>query len=216
MVREEAFRRAVPLVRGRTALLVVDMQGAFVHPGEALEVPAARDAVPRIRALLEAFREKRAPIAFTQFTYAPAAPLLVGEVHPEHRPAPPGAPRGFGRPSSSCLEGDAATAVIPELAPAANELVVTKHSYDGFHGTVLDGALRARGVGTLVITGTMTDVCVLATVSGGFSREYRMVVVEDAVATLTPEIQQATLDIVRRAYARVMSAKEVADEVAAW
>jgi nicotinamidase-related amidase len=65
-----------------------------------------------------------------------------------------------------------------------------------------------------VITGTMTDICVLGTVIGGFNREYRLIVVEDGVATLWPEIQRATLDIIRRAYARVLSAKEVADELA--
>ena len=112
--------------------------------------------------------------------------------------------------------GDSGTRVIPDLQPAPDELVVTKHGYDAFHGTVLDGALRARGVRTLVVTGTMTDICVLATVAGAFHREYRVAVVEDGVATLWPEIQQASLDIMRRAYARVMSAKEVADEVSAW
>ena len=213
MARQEAFRRAVPLDREGTALLVVDMQRGFVDPGEAMEVPPARDIVPRIRALLVAFRAARLPVAFTEFTYSPAAPLLVGEVHPEHRPAEPGAPRGFGVPSSSCLAGDPSTRVIPDLQPLDSELVVTKHGYDGFHGTVLDGALRARSVRTVVVTGTMTDVCVLATVIGGFHREYRMVVVEDAVATLWPEIQRATLDVIRRAYARVMSAREVADEI---
>jgi len=45
---------------------------------------------------------------------------------------------------------------------------------------------------------------------------FRCVVVEDGVATLWPEIQRATLDIIRRAYARVASAKEVADEIALW
>ena len=216
MDRQETFRRAPPLDRGRTALLVVDMQRAFVEPGQAMEVPPARDTVPRIQELLAIFREKALPVAFTQFTYSPAAPLLVGELHPEHRPAPPGAPRGFGLPSSSCLAGEDNVRVIPELEPRADELVVTKHYYDGFHGTVLDGALRARGVTTLVITGTMTDICVLATVIGGFNREYRIAVVEDGVATLWPEIQRATLDIIRRAYARVVSAKEIADELAAW
>jgi hypothetical protein len=68
--------------------------------------------------------------------------------------------------------------------------VVSKHYYDGFNGTVLDEALRARGVTTLAVTGTMTDIRVLATVIGGFNREYRLVVVEDAVATLWPEIQR--------------------------
>ncbi len=62
----------------------------------------------------------------------------------------------------------------------------------------------------------MTDICVLATVIGGFNREYRILVVEDAVATLWSEIQRATLDIIRRAYARVLSAKELADELAGW
>lgn len=62
----------------------------------------------------------------------------------------------------------------------------------------------------------MTHICVLASVVGAFNREYRLVVVEDAVATLWPEIQRATLDIFRRAFARVASAKEVADEMATW
>jgi ureidoacrylate peracid hydrolase len=214
--RADAFRGALPLEPGRTALLVVDMQRAFVEPGEAMEVPPAREVIPRIQELVGIFREKRLPVVFTEFTYSPAAPLLVGQLHPEHRPAIPGTPTGFGRPSSSCLEGADNARVIAELTPRAEELVVRKHYYDGFNGTVLDGALRARGVRTLVVTGTMTDICVLGTVIGGFNREYRLIVVEDGVATLWPEIQRATLDIIRRAYARVLTAKEVADEVARW
>jgi len=214
--REEAFRRALPLEPGCTALLIVDMQRAFVEAGQAMEVPSAREIVPRIQELLAISREKHLPVVFTEFTYSPAAPLLVGELHPEHRRAAPGAATGFGRPSSSCLEGEDNARVVPELAPRADELVVHKHYYDGFNGTVLDGALRARGVRTLVVTGTMTDICVLATVIGGFNREYRILVVEDAVATLWSEIQRATLDIIRRAYARVLSAKELADELAGW
>ena len=216
MDRQETFRRVLPLEPGRTALVVVDMQRAFVEPGEAMEVPPAREIIPRIQELLGVFREKALPVVFTEFTYSPNAPLLVGELHPEHRLAMPGVPRGFGLPSSSCLEGEDNARVVPELEPRRDELVVRKPYYDGFNGTVLDGALRARGVTTLVVTGTLTDICVLATVIGGFNREYRMAVVEDGVATLWPEIQRATLDIIRRAYARVVTAKEIADEVAAW
>ena len=214
--RREAFERAIPLVPGRTALLVVDMQRAFLEPGEAMEVPPARDVVPRIGELIAIFRDKRLPVVFTRFTYSAAAPLLVGELHPEHRPATPGAPVGLGLPSSSCLEGQDNVGIVPDLEPRAGELVIDKRYYDGFNGTVLDGALRARGITTLVVTGTMTDICVLATVVGGFNREYRMVVVEDGVATLWPAIQDAALDILGRAYARVTSAKEVAAQLAGW
>jgi ureidoacrylate peracid hydrolase len=199
-----------------TALLVIDMQRGFVHAGEAMEVPAAREAVPRIRTLVDAFRAKGRPVVFTEFVYSDAAPLLVGAIHPEHLRALPGTPRGFGVPSSSCHEDDPSVATVDELAPRADELVVRKRWYDAFAGTPLDGALRARGVDTLVVTGTMTDICVLATVVGAFSREYRITVVEDAVTTLWPEIHRATLDIIGRAYGRITSAKEVADVVGAW
>jgi nicotinamidase-related amidase len=216
MDRREAFERAITLVPGRTALLVVDMQRAFLEPGEAMEVPPARDVVPRIGELIAIFRDKRLPVVFTRFTYSAEAPLLVGELHPEHRRAMPGAPVGTGRPSSSCLEGQDNVRIVAGLEPRAGELVIDKRYYDGFNGTALDGALRARGITTLVVTGTMTDICVLATVVGGFNREYRMVVVEDGVATLWPGIQDAALDILGRAYARVMAAKAVADQLAGW
>ncbi len=214
--RAATFERVLALERGRTALLVVDMQRGFLDPGEALEVPPAREIVPAIRALLEAFRGKRLPVAFTEFTYSPAVPLLVGALHPEHQPALPGAPRGFGRPSSNCLEGTESARTIAALAPRADEPVIRKRWYDAFAGTELDGALRSRGVTSLVVTGTMTDICVLSTVVGAFNREYRITVVEDGVATLWPEIQRATLDIVGRAFGRVVSSKHVLDTVGGW
>jgi biuret amidohydrolase len=213
MDRTEAFEEALRLQPGRTALVVVDMQRAFLDPGEAMEVPPARDIVPQIQSLLDLFRGKRLPIVFTEFTYSEDVPVLVGLLHPEHRRAAPGAPRGFGRPSSSCLAGEANVRVVPDLAPRDGELVVAKHYYDGFNGTVLDAALRSRDVTHLVLTGTMTDICVLGTVIGGMNREYRMTVVEDGTATLWPEIQHATLDIIRRAYARVLTAKQIAEEI---
>jgi len=153
---------------------------------------------------------------FTEFTYSPAVPILAGQLHPEHRPAAPGAPRGFGLPSSSCLEGDASAGTIDALAPRPDELVIRKRWYDGFAGTELDGALRARGITSLVLTGTMTDICVLSTVVGAFNREYRISVVEDGVATLWPEIQRATLDIVGRAFGRVVQSGEVLATISGW
>ena len=216
MDRRESFEQAIRLAPGHTALLVVDMQRAFLDPGQAMEVPPARDIVPRLHELLAIFRDKNLPVVFTRFTYSANVPLLVGELHPEHRAAAPGAPVGFGLPSSSCLEGEDNVGVVPDLEPRPGELVVDKRYYDGFNGTALDGALRARGITTLVVTGTMTDICVLATVIGGFNREYRIVVVEDGVATLWPEIQRAALDIMGRAYARIAFAKDIADQVAGW
>jgi nicotinamidase-related amidase len=214
--RRDTFERALAPEPGRTALVVVDMQRGFLDEGEAMAVPPAREIIPAIQTLLGVFRARRLPVVFTEFVYSESVPVLIGALHPEHRPAAPGAPRGFGLPSSSCLEGTASAETIPDLAPLAGEITVRKRGYDAFAGTSLDRALRARNVTSLVVTGTMTDICVLATVTAALHREYRVSVVEDGVATLWPEIQRATLDIIGRAYARVVTSKEVADQISRW
>src|SRR5439155_14270656 len=112
----ETFERVLTPEPGRTALVVVDMQRGFLDVGEAMEVPPAREIVPVIQSLLSVFRAKRLPVVFTEFVYSEAVPVLIGSLHPEHRPAPPGAPRGFGLPSSSCLEGTASAETVPDLA----------------------------------------------------------------------------------------------------
>ena len=214
--RRETFERELAPEPGRTALVVVDMQRGFLDPAEAMEVPPARETVGAIQTLLALFRARRMLVVFTEFAYSESAPLLVGRLHPEHQPAKPGAPRGFGLPSSSCLEGTPSADTVPELAPCPGELVVRKRGYDAFAGTPLDEALRARNVTSLVVAGTMTDICVLATVIGAFHREYRVTVVEDGVSTLWPEIQRATLDIIGRAYGRIATTKEISDQISSW
>ena len=67
MTRREAFDRILKPEPGRTALLVVDMQRGFLDPGEALEVPQARDIVPCLRTLIATFRAQRLPVVYTEF-----------------------------------------------------------------------------------------------------------------------------------------------------
>src|SRR3989441_4120046 len=128
--RAATFERVLAPGPGRTALLVVDMQRGFVEPGEAMEVPPARASVPVIRALVALFRSRRLPVVFTAFVYSPDVPLLVGELHPEHKPAAPGAPRGFGMPSSSCLAGSPSARGVEALAPRPGEPGIGKRWYD--------------------------------------------------------------------------------------
>ena len=130
--------------------------------------------------------------------------------------------RGSSRLSSGprVLELDTSTSLarsVPCGVRLTNRLL--EHPL-GIHGIPrrpnCDSQLREQGVTTLVITGTMTDICVLATVVGAFNREYRITVVEDAVSTLWPEIQRATLDIIGRAFGRVVSSKTVVDTLTTW
>src|ERR1041385_2246490 len=85
--RIEETHRCVP---GRTALLVVDMQRGFLDPGASLEVPRGGEAIPRLRALIEACRACEVTVVFTQFVYSTAVPCLRGDPFGiEHLPVSP-------------------------------------------------------------------------------------------------------------------------------
>jgi len=219
-LKQERIDELHRLQPGRTALLVIDMQRGFLDPGAALEVPPGRDVVPHLRRLVEASRREGVPVLFTQFVYAPAVPCLRGDPFgPEHLPARPGGPTGFGLPSSNCLiapvadRGPDSAEVIPELAPRPDELVVRGHTYDKFLGTPLDLALRSRDVRHLIVTGILTDVCVNCTLLSAANRDYRVTAVTDGVATLWPELQQACFTIWRRKFARLRDTAAVLAEL---
>jgi len=196
------------------------MQRGFLDPGAALEVPRGRAIIPAIRRLIGACRACGAPVIYTRFVYSAALPCLRGDPFGiEHLPAPPGQPIGFGRPSSNCLIGPGAgkgaesAEIVPELAPRPGELVIDGHTYDKFHGTPLDLALRARGITHLAIVGVTTDICVNCTVLSAANRDYRVTVVTDGVATIDDAIEKACFRIWERKFARLRTAARVAAEL---
>jgi ureidoacrylate peracid hydrolase len=216
----DQLHRCVP---GQTALLVVDMQHGFLDPGASLELPKGRDLVPRLRRLIATCRRVGVPVIFTQFVYSTAVPCLRGAPFGiEHLPAVPGGQTGFGRPSSNCLigpnpgTGAESAAILPELAPRPDELVVAGHTYDKFYGTPLDLALRSRGITHVLISGVTTDVCVNSTLLSAANRNYRVTAVTDGMATLEDDIHEACLRIWARKFARLRTTAELIAELQGW
>jgi nicotinamidase-related amidase len=197
-----------PLRPAEQGLLVVDMQNDFVRKGAPQEVPDARAVIPTIRRLVDAFRRAGRPVFYTRFLAGPNPTLMwvwSPECGEELRSCWPGHFRRY-EDSDEPLEGPA---IVRELAPAAGEIVVDKYGYGGFHNTVLEDALRARGVRQVVVTGTVTQICVEETVREGFHRSLEMVVVRDAVASFDPQLHDATLKNLAMKFALVTRAEEV-------
>ena len=215
--RQERIDTLHAIQRERTALLVIDMQRGFLESGAALEVPPGRELIPRISRLVDFCRQVHVPVIFTEFVYSTAVPCLRGDPFgPEHLPSETGKPTGFGYPSSNCLIGEQGVNspdIIPQLAPAKDELVVRAGAYDKFYGTNLDHALRSRDIRYLIITGIMADICVNCTLLSASTREYRVTAVTDAVATLWPDILKACFDIWKRKFARLRTTEEIIAEL---
>lgn len=157
-----------------TALIVVDMQYDFVDPDGALAVPDALATVPRVRELLEWARGEEIPVVFTQDTHRPGDPEW----------------ELWGRHAE---RGTPGWEILGELAPRDGELVLEKVRYDGFYGTRLDHELRLRGIDTLVICGTVANICVHYTAASAALRWYRVIHPVDALSAMTPFDKAAAL-----------------------
>lgn len=211
-----AAQSALPfdIVVSRTALLVVDMQNDFVRVGAPQEVPDTRLTIPVIRSLIDRFHDLGRPVVYTRFIAGPEPTLMwrwSPELAPPQRSCRPGVWRTYADADGE-REG---IAVIDELAPAAGDLVVDKMGYGAFHRTQLIDLLEARGVDSVVVTGTVTQICVDETVRGAFEAGFQAIAVEDAVSSFDPVLHAATLRNLAMKFARVMTSAQVLAEFAA-
>jgi nicotinamidase-related amidase len=85
------------------------------------------------------------------------------------------------------IHGTKGATVIPQLAPAAGEVVIPKRRYSGFFGTDLDITLRERGIDTLRLVGDCTNICVLYTAADARNLGYAVEVVKDGVTSFDLE-----------------------------
>ena len=158
----------------KTALVIVDMQNDFVKEGGTLVVPDAEATLPKLRGLLDLARGSGMKVIFTQDTHAEGDPEW--EIWPEH-----------------VREGSWGWEIVEELAPREDELVIRKVRYDAFYGTHLDHYLRVWDVDTLVICGTVANICVHYTAASAALRWFGVVVPRDATSALDPFDLEASL-----------------------
>jgi nicotinamidase-related amidase len=99
--------------------------------------------------------------------------------------------------------------IIPELAPAAGEIVVTKTTDSALTGTNLRLVLQNMGIRNLIVTGIYTDQCVSSTVRGLADESFNVIVIEDCCAAATDELHRQELEIINMIYCHVMQADEL-------
>lgn len=176
------------------ALIVVDMQNDFVHPGAPMEVAGARDILPGLGRLIAAFRAARRPVVFLRYMgnrrYDHLAEKFgwITTMAPPVRACEPGHLRRF----DDGVEREG-FAIVENLAPAAGEIVIDKTYYSGFHETALHARLQQTGVQSLCITGLITEMCVEDTARHAVHHGYPTVILRDLVASSDPQAAAAAL-----------------------
>lgn len=187
-------------VRDRCALLVVDMQNDFVSDGGVLQVVAAKNQIPRIRKLIDKCREFGVPIIYTLQRSDPVfCPLEVA-----NRPM---------LKQGGIREGTWGTEVVSELTPQPGDLLVWKRRPSAFYQTDLELLLRhVRGsekpVDTVIICGTVTNICCESTARDAYFRDFKVVFGSDVTAARFEHAHNATLHNMD-VFGRVFSLEEI-------
>lgn len=158
--------------RKRTALIVVDMQKVFCVEGEGLYVPDTVNIIDKIAWLSALMREHSMPVIYLRH-------VVRGDGSDTGRMQDlyPNVNELLGRDNPS-IE------IIDALYPQPGDIVVDKLFYSGFHNTDLDAILRMKDIDTLIVCGTVTNVCCETTIRDGVHREYKMIALSDANAAM--------------------------------
>jgi ureidoacrylate peracid hydrolase len=171
----------------RSAIIVVDMQNAFATKGGTLDIAGAdlteAPAVVRAtRSVLDAARAAGVAIIYLQTGYKPDLSNAGGLRSPNYHKETAmrlmcAKPELKGK---LLTEGGWDFAIVDELAPHPNDMVIVKTRYSGFAGTTLDSQLRVRGIQFLFFTGIATNVCVESTLRDAYFHDYWPILLTDA------------------------------------
>jgi ureidoacrylate peracid hydrolase len=181
-----------------TALIVVDLQNAFLAPGETLANPHALDIVPNVNSIARAVRRHAGLVVFLRHTISDDPRYKLTEW--QARMVPRTAEGDF-----QLRTGTFGHQLSPELEVSTPDLVVDKHRFSAFlpNSSDLDAILRQRGIDTLIITGTVTNVCCESTARDANMLGYKVVFVTDATAAFTDEEHNAALLSMAAVFAEV-------------
>jgi len=184
----------------KTALVVIDLQNAFMLPGMPVEVPVAREIVPNVNKLAAATRAAGGKVVWVKM-------CLEGQSE---------AWRVF-------FDGDPRQATLSELTPGAHgfelyadldvrpqDAIVVKKRYSAFiqGSSDLDRLLREAGIDTVMIAGTVTNVCCESSARDAMMLNYRLVFISDGNAALSDADHNATLASILRVFGDIATTNE--------
>lgn len=158
----------------RRALVVIDMIKDHLEPGSLLEVPRARDVVPALKKRLDEARASGVPVVY---------------VIDEHDADDP----DLDAWGTHAVKGGGGNDVWEELAPQSGDRIVKKASYSAFYESTLTSVLDEMKIDTLVLTGCLTEIGIMATATDAMQQGFVVEVPPDSQAGSCVELEMAAL-----------------------
>jgi ureidoacrylate peracid hydrolase len=184
----------------RTAHIVVDLQNGFMAEGAVAEIAAAREIVPNVNGISATLRAAGGLVVYIQNTFDDIA-VATWSTFFEHFCSP----ERRRRMIEAFSPGAFGHAIWPGLDVLAQDLKVQKRRFGAFApgSSDLHAILQQRGIDTLIVTGTATQVCCESTARDAMMLNYKVFFIADGNATFNDDEHNATLSAMAHAFCDV-------------
>ena len=192
---------------GSTAMVVVDMQNAFVAPGALAEVPKAREITPNINRIAKALRGAGGTVVWirghVESNRGPWAHYLANFERD---------PDSWSRALEPDSEG---WQFWSDLDVQDDDMIVGKDRYSAFwgHGNLAQ-KLRDHEINTVIVTGTLTNSCCESTARDAMQNDFATIMVMDANACRSDEEHLATMCTFINSFGDVLSTEQIVKRIA--
>ena len=190
----------------KTAHIIVDLQNGFMEEGAAVELPVARDIVPNVNEICKAVRASGGINVFIRYLVDDETQVNWSSWFNDF--ASPSRRKAMIDTFSRDAHG---FALWPGLDVQPEDLIVDKTRFGAFvpGSSDLHNMLQTRGIDTLIITGTATNVCCESTARDAMQMNYKVIFIADGNAALTDAEHNATLNNMVTLFADVMTTEEM-------
>lgn len=186
----------------KTALVVVDMQNAFMLPGVAHSLCLeAQEIVPNINTLAQAVRESGGAVVWIQTAYTDETKKSWSVYYDISRP------EQNRKRAEALAPGSKGYQLWETLDARPDDIFVEKKRFSAFIGgsSNLAEVLRAKRIDTILVTGTVTNVCCESTARDAMMCNFKTIMVTDGNAAATDEDHNNSLSAFYLTFGDIMS-----------
>ena len=191
--------------KSKTALLVVDVNNNFFMQGMPFYVPSSPTIVPNLKKLIKTCRELKVPVIYMTQAYRPDG-SNIGLASMTSTLAFP--PKG-----DAAAEGTKAVEIYDEVKPEKGDIVIKKMRYSAFFNTDLESTLRWLGADTVIITGTVTDCCVMTTAFDAYQRDIKPITLSDSTTARDEDTHRVILRTIARVAGEVTTTADIIERL---
>ncbi|RYL90333.1 cysteine hydrolase [Sporolactobacillus sp. THM7-4] len=186
-----------------SALLVIDVQNDYCHKNgslgkQGMDVSGVGKMIPHLNRLIDQARAHHVPIIF------------IRTIHEKSTDSYSWTRRLRGKSQADLCRKDTWGSDFYEVAPRAEDIIVTKHRYSAFIHTRLDSVLHTLHVRNLIMSGVSTNICVESTARDGFMLDYDVVFLSDCTAAFSKAAHEMTLETINQFFGTVVTSDQVA------